>query len=56
MIVDDLDPFGTFVSPSEAEPIQVVNADRVMPLSISAEGFQTIAWRYSKRSQRHTRV
>jgi hypothetical protein len=38
-------------SPTKANAILLVDADRVLTLAVSPEGFETISWRYTKHAQ-----
>ena len=47
MVVDNVDIFGAFQGPAEAEAELVVNADTVLAGAVAAQGFQTVSgWRF----------
>lgn len=45
MVVDDLDVLRTGVGPDEADPPLVVDADAVLPRSVTTQPFQPVAWK-----------
>lgn len=51
MIIHDPDPLRSLIRPSEADAIPVVNANAVLPFSISFQGFQAIPRRHSEGAQ-----
>src|SRR5690242_15808482 len=42
VVVDDLDFVGMFISPYEADPPLIVDADRVLSLAITFQGFEPV--------------
>ncbi len=55
MVIDDLDIFGTGFGPPEADPILVVDSDRVLPNSITLQLLEPQAWK-REGLQRHGRI
>ena len=51
MVVNYLDFGGARVGPHEADAISLVDADAVLPPSISGQPFETVARRYLKIAQ-----
>ncbi len=48
MVVNNLYIFRTFRSPHEANTPLLINANAVLPLAISFQGFKFIAWWYAQ--------
>jgi hypothetical protein len=45
MVIDDLDIFGTSSGPAEADPILIVDSDRVLPSPITLQLLEAQAWK-----------
>ncbi len=48
MIIGNFNIFRTVVRPPETDAVLFVDADTVLPFSIPAQGFESVAWRYSQ--------
>jgi hypothetical protein len=48
VIVDDLHVVGVAVSPAKADPPSIIDANAVLPCSISSQALQPVAGRYAK--------
>jgi hypothetical protein len=48
VVVHNLDIVSIAISPDEAQPPLIVNADAVLSLPIVIQRLQTIAWRFSE--------
>jgi hypothetical protein len=48
MIIDDLDVFSAYVSPTKTDAKLIVDPDAMLARSISPEHLQMIAWRDSQ--------
>jgi len=53
VVVDTLDVLGTVGGPSEAKPILVVDADRMLPGSIADKPFEAVRRRSPQSLQTH---
>src|SRR5688572_17710674 len=56
MIVNYLDVLGPSFRPSETNPKLVVNADTMLPFSVSFQRFKPISGRHSKVVELHGRI
>ena len=48
MVVDYLDFVGTGIGPDEADAIPVVDANAILPITVSGQSLQTVAGRYAE--------
>jgi hypothetical protein len=51
VVVDNPDLAAIAVFPDKTDPPLIVDADAVLPLAISLQGFQAIGWRMRKSSR-----
>jgi hypothetical protein len=56
MIVDNFDPFGTKDYPGKTDPVSVVDADTILPFSITCQGLELISRRYFEFVQGSDRI
>src|SRR3990172_9638688 len=56
VVINDLHVFRADIRPHEADAVSVVDANAMLPLSVAAQRFQLVAWRYPELPQRNDRV
>jgi hypothetical protein len=52
MVVSDLDVFWPTIGPDEADAVLLIDANRMLPVTISTQRFKPIPWRKAQTAER----